>query len=598
MERGEEVHRVMAAWWWLRAKEAEPGPLPEVSEAWIRVPDLDAAERTALLARAERVLGMDRPGYGGKWWAWDGGWNRDPTTGRSFTLVRADRVRYRGQGVGDVRALWEVQRHHHLVWLAQGWALTGQARFREALADELDAFLEDCPFPRGPAWTSALEVAVRLANWAVAWQLAGDGLPEELGRHWAGTARAALGLVRANLSTGSSANNHLVGELGGLVVGGSIWDPARVDRDIDALGDELLRQIAPEGSSREGSPGYLAFVLSWGLLAGAAATSRRSAFLPAAWERLAAGVGYLRGMTVGGAVPRLGDWDDGCVVPLGSARPTPAEVGRLGAALLGEGTHPAVGWCDAAVPEVAVPPAADIYEEAGHVWLGDPDGLRVFVQAASIGEGVFGGHAHADVASVLVWWRGEPLLVDRGTGSYLAEPRWRAWFRGTAAHNTVTVDERSSARSEGAFLWHRGPSVEWEVVRDGGEVTAVVVRHDGFARKGTPVMHERRVVVEGDRLLVEDTIHCEAAHDVALHWHLPPGRHVAIGGTLATVQTARGAARFEAEGDLEVVEGGEHLGLGWHSPVFGRWEPAPTLRQRLRVDGTTTVCTVLVASDA
>jgi len=590
---------VMAAWWWLRAKEAEPSAPPDAESPWVRTPEaLDDGERAAVLERAVRVLGMDRPGYGGAWWAWDGGWNRDPTSGRSFPLVRGDRVRYRGDGVGDIRALWEVQRHHHLVWLAQGWALTGQARFREALGDELDAFLGDCPFPRGPAWTSALEVGVRLANWAVAWQLAGDALPTELRARWCGTARAALGLVRANLSTGSSGNNHLVGELGGLVAGGSVWDPTRVGRDIDTLGEELLRQIAPDGSSREGSPGYLGFVVSWGLLAGAAAASRRSSFPWAAWERLAAAVGYLRGMTVGGRVSRLGDWDDGCVVPLAAARPTPAEVGRLAGALLGEGAHPGAGWLGASVPEVAVPSARAEYEDAGHVWLGDRAGLRVLVQAGSIGEGVFGGHAHADVGSILVWWEGEPLLVDRGTGSYLAEPRWRAWFRGTAAHNTLTVDERSSARPDGAFLWRRVPAVEREVVRDGGAVTAVVVRHDGFGRKGTPVWHERRVAVEGSRLVVEDTVRCEESHDVALHWHLPPKRHVAVGGAMATVQTARGAARFEAEGELEVVEGGEAQGLGWHSPVFGRWEPAPTIRQRLRIDGTTTVRTVLVASDA
>ena len=52
-----------------------------------------------------------------------------------------------------------------------------------------------------------------------------------------------------------------------------------------------------------------------------------------------------------------------------------------------------------------------------------------------------GGHGHYDALSVEAWADARPLVVDPGRYTYAeGDPNWRHWFRGTAAHNTVTVD--------------------------------------------------------------------------------------------------------------------------------------------------------------
>src|SRR4051812_10258809 len=57
-------------------------------------------------------------------------WNRDPKTGVEAPLVWGKLLDYRDPRlVGDIKYLWEPNRHLHLVTLAQAHALTGEYRY-------------------------------------------------------------------------------------------------------------------------------------------------------------------------------------------------------------------------------------------------------------------------------------------------------------------------------------------------------------------------------------------------------------------------------------------------------------------------------------
>jgi uncharacterized heparinase superfamily protein len=52
-----------------------------------------------------------------------------------------------------------------------------------------------------------------------------------------------------------------------------------------------------------------------------------------------------------------------------------------------------------------------------------------------------GGHGHYDALNVEIAAAGGPLVMDPGRYTYCDDaPHWRRWFKGTAAHNTVTID--------------------------------------------------------------------------------------------------------------------------------------------------------------
>src|SRR5581483_9055741 len=101
-------------------------------------------------------------------------WNRDPKTGIEAPLTFGKLLDYRDPDVvGDIKYLWEPNRHLHLVTLAQAYALTRERRYADAIAEQLQSWFIACPYPLGAIWSSSLEPALRLLNWSIAWQLVG-----------------------------------------------------------------------------------------------------------------------------------------------------------------------------------------------------------------------------------------------------------------------------------------------------------------------------------------------------------------------------------------------------------------------------------------
>ncbi|TLZ09493.1 MAG: heparinase, partial [Gammaproteobacteria bacterium] len=144
------------------------------SRRWVHVPEgLDPAP---YVAEADRIASGALTVFALSFA--DGGapprWNRDPKTGVEAPLTAGKLLDYRDRRlVGDIKYLWEVNRHLHLVTLAQGYALTREPRYLRVLKEHLESWIRACPTGRGPNWCSALEAAIRLINWSIAWQLSG-----------------------------------------------------------------------------------------------------------------------------------------------------------------------------------------------------------------------------------------------------------------------------------------------------------------------------------------------------------------------------------------------------------------------------------------
>src|SRR5688572_13070055 len=252
-------------------------------------------------------------------------WNRDPLTRKEAAIRRATAIDYRDEReVGNIKYLWEPNRHLHLPQLAQAHALTGDARYALAIQTQIDSWIEQCPVGRGPNWVSPLELGIRLINWSLTWQLLG-GLRARLfgsregeafrGR-WLASIYQHIRMVAANLSRFSSANNHLIGEAAGVYVAASTWPMwsqvgAWGEHCRQVLEEECLRQNAPDGGNREQAFAYQTFVLDFLLLAGLAARARGEDFSPLYWRRLEAMIDFLASLTdVAGRLPMVGDADE------------------------------------------------------------------------------------------------------------------------------------------------------------------------------------------------------------------------------------------------------------------------------------------------
>ena len=245
-------------------------------------------------------------------------------------LRRAGTIDYRDERVvGNIKYLWEANRHLHLVTLAQAHALTGDSRYALAVRSQVDSWIEQCPVGRGPNWVSALELGIRLINWSIAWQLLGgsrsrlfaDEEGEAFRERWLKSVFEQARMIAGNLSRFSSAN-HLIGEAAGVCVAATTWPMWQQLRDWGEQCHEILeaechRQNAPDGGNREQAFGYQTFVLDFLLVAGLAARARGEDFSPVYWRRLEVMIDFLASMTgAAGSLPMIGDADDAMVMRL------------------------------------------------------------------------------------------------------------------------------------------------------------------------------------------------------------------------------------------------------------------------------------------
>ena len=253
-------------------------------------------------------------------------WNRDPKSGKEGALAFGKTLDYRDeQRFGDIKYLWEPNRHLELTTLAQAWRLTGEARFAEGGRVLVDSWLKECPYPFGPNWISSLEVGLRLVNWSCAWHLLGGDdavLFQESGfkDRWLQSVRQHCHFIFGYFSEFSSANNHLLGELLGLLIGATTWpcwpESARWRTyAFERFEQQALLQNWPDGVNKEQAIWYQHEVADMMLLAGLVGRANGSVFSQAFWQRLEAMLEFIAScMDSGGNVPAVGDSDDAVLV--------------------------------------------------------------------------------------------------------------------------------------------------------------------------------------------------------------------------------------------------------------------------------------------
>ena len=114
--------------------------------------------------------------------------------------------------VGDHKVVWELNRHQHLVLLAQAFLLSGRRAYLDEVFRQLESWMDANPFLRGINWASALEVAFRGLSWVWVWQLAGAEMPAPLRARFLTELYRHGRFLELNLSVYFSPNTHLLGE--------------------------------------------------------------------------------------------------------------------------------------------------------------------------------------------------------------------------------------------------------------------------------------------------------------------------------------------------------------------------------------------------
>ena len=518
--------------------------------------------------------------------------------------------------VGDIKYLWEVNRHQHLSALAYA---SGGTEDEIYILRSLHSWLRENPYLCGVNWTSSLELALRVISWSLLYPRVAAGIAQDrdLLCRWANSIYLHLHRIQQRPSLYSSANNHLIGELVGLYIGATcfpLW-PECCGWASDAresLEREIGLQVSEDGVNREQATAYHLFTLELLLLAFTVAKNVGERFSKNFEQRLKAMLSYLAALaTRRGELPWYGDSDDARGFVFSTTESPLAVTTQLGGLLFNDTgllrfSNKLTTATQALLPNIAaisaVPgppfPRSELFRDGGVAVVESRDGDRKLVMDfGPHGYTNIAAHAHADALSIWFAIGDAYFLVDSGTFAYHSYPAWRAFFRGTSAHNTARIDGKDQSEIGGPFLWVGKVNARLLSYEDSGSIVSIVAEHDGYTRLDDPVVHRRSVDFDRNTgaLAISDEFRCSGRHTFELFFHLHEDTetdHVETGAIEATWRGHRILFSSPARGSTwEFVRGSENPILGWRSRCFNQKQPILCLRIAGTLKGTTTICT-------
>jgi uncharacterized heparinase superfamily protein len=480
-------------------------------------------------------------------------------------LIAAERFRFLNvEGVCAAASDWEPQgadklwiyNLHYFDDLSASDAHTRRAWHRRLL----ERWVAENPPGVGIAW-EPFPLSRRIVNW-VKWSLRGGELPALCQTSLAVQARWLGGRLEYHLL-----GNHLLANAKALIHAGLYFAGPEAERwytqGMSLMGRELHEQVLSDGGHFERSPMYHALVLE-DLLDVINLLRANSRTPPQDWfATVTAMRRWLKVMTHPDG--EIAFFNDAALGVAPSSAALEAFAGRLGLDVVRDPT-------DAVV---TLEPSGYVRARLGPA--------RLLCDCAPVGPDHQPGHAHADTLSFELSLAGRRLFVNSGTSHYGSDME-RQRQRGTAAHNTVVVDEQDSSEVWAAFRVARRARAQLQTVQATPHEALIAGSHDGYGRLPGRNQHSRQWRLDERSLTIADQL-SGAFDSAAAHFHLHPEVAVRLvsAGVVELVPATGGRARMTFEGAATVTVSPSH----WH-PEFGLAVPNSRIMARFAGNAITT----------
>lgn len=583
----------------------------------------------ATVASAEQILagvlplGDHRVAFGDR-----PDWTLEHISGKHAPRIHWSQIDFLDpQVAGDCKFTWELNRHQYFITLAQAYLLTGDERYVSCIADHLSSWMDENAPKCGINWTSSLELALRSISWIWTLYLVRDsrGLDGVLYLRVLKFLYLQARHIEQNLSTYFSPNTHLTGEALGLLYVGTAFPEFKRAPRWRALGTRILaeqldRQVFADGVYFEQSTYYHRYTTDFYLHAALLTSRQRDRAHSAIHAKLALLLDYLLHVTrPDGTSPYVGDDDGGRLVTLGDRAANDfRDTLAIGAAMLlrGDCAHAAASSVDELlwllgpsglatydrITPTASPTASCAFRDSGYFvmresWSSTADWalVRCGPHAAK-----FAAHAHADALAIELSVGGQPMLIDPGTYVYTASRAERDYFRSSSAHNTLTIDGRSSAEpATSAFKWTSVPRSRATAWFTHEMFDFFAGEHDGYCRLESPAMHSRATFfLKGEYWVICDRVRADGPHHLASYWHWAPGVELSNESVDGLTARAPGSNETDVSARLFARAGRMSRQQGWTSSAYGSRTPSLITVLRLDSSESEEIVTLLSKSSA
>ena len=388
-------------------------------------------------------------------------WHLDYLVGEDFFNPKPSfQLDHRKQArVGDIKLIWEPNRWNQLVRLALGAYLLNDQNAANTCQSWLADWQKNNRPYTGLNWTSGLETGLRLLQ--LVWidsliQASGFAQPQ-----WAALCRDLAGphahYTWRYCSFGSSANNHLIGELAGLVLALARWpELEKISTTLDALHPrlekEILLQFDSDGNNREQALGYHLFSWEFCWQAKVALEGVGRTVSDAATKRLELAGRFYGDFKVAGDSWDFGDSDNAFVSPFFLDETQASNEWR--AWFRGEQSLALSWWWGSSFNKgsAQISPTDRVLTQAGYAISHNGQAVLRF-DASQLGYLATSAHGHLDALHVSLWHGDQAIVIDPGTGAYYHDSTIRDYLASWEAHNGPHYLDESLPRRLGTFLW-------------------------------------------------------------------------------------------------------------------------------------------------
>jgi len=529
-------------------------------------------------------------------------WFLDYANNVECPRINTSKINYRKcERGGDIMYIWWLNRHQHLMPAAIAYFSTKNQKYADFIIEQLQSWLNDCPYPIGPAWSTGIEAGIRLITWSWLFRfLFANGRPDncsdEFLAAWMLSIRQHVHYIDTHWAKYSSANNHIIAEAVGVLAAAGTWSQLFPDKDYKKICRNIIiketnRQFSYDGVNREQSTSYHAFVLELLINAYHFDNTIKKDVLNEI-EKMAL---FLDSIEINSTTfPEIGDSDSAVasgIIP--RSKKYYSDIANVARSIANSEklnsiqviSNPVEFYCGTDIfPKQA---GSSIYfEDGGYaIWKTQLDSdikINLCMNLANLGYGNIAAHGHADALSFTLAINEEPVLIDPGTYAYHTQKKWRDYFKGTRAHNTLMINGLDQAVIKGPFLWSDKYYVHTDHVVMSTDQLDIKAEHDGYYRDEMVLSHRRELAWHPmlRKWIIRDELVGNGTYDTELFFHIHPDRNVFKESLHLFKITGTGYnlfIKFSSHFKTRIAKGETDPPMGWFSPVLGEKIPSPTI---------------------
>jgi len=454
-------------------------------------------------------------------------WRRDVSNGITSPIAYYGNISKQDyNNNGDVKFIAEVSRMEFLPFFALKGIEDGNEQMLLRIARILLTWNSQNPYLKSINWTSGIEVAIRAVNLIYTHHILNHfkKSSNEVNRLIVEIISNSHHFLKNHLSLYSSANNHLMAELMGLNVIGSYFKITGREQVKwkNMFFEQIKKQINTDGVNMELCTRYHAEVTDQ-ILIGILFLEGTNQNIPTSiWEKFEKIFHFTEHVDYFGNETIFGDNDEGSVInpffhPNFSLYKSQLQTSNF----LFKTTYKSNGKLDFRnylifgskykAKKFDSVEKDKLFQESGYGFFYNHNSkTKLSFDCGNLGDDISAAHGHSDIFHFNLEAYGLPFIIDSGTYQYHSRyEKWRNYFKGIKAHNTISINDKNHAFNNGRMSWLNRPKTwvdSFDVSKDAITCKAIT---DAFKKEGIQLSRNIIFQKNKNKVTILDTVNSD-----------------------------------------------------------------------------------------